>query len=100
MMTFVGPLELDEKKIIRFDFSSEVAAGATLSSPAVEVSVYAGTDPSPTTTLSGTPSVSGKLVLQMMQPGLEGVTYRLRATALDSDGQKHGITGFVRVAAG
>jgi len=99
-MQTVGPLELGEIKDVRFDFSSEAASSTTLSSPSVTCVVLEGVDATPSAVLSGSPSVSGKEVVQRIQPGVAGCTYKLNAFVSDSSGLRHHIAAKVSVVAG
>lgn len=95
----LGPLETDEIKMLRFDFTSEAGPGATLSSPEVTCTTYEGVDPAPAVKI-GAPTVVGSEVHQKVQGTLAGVTYKVRATVSDSDGLRHGITGYLEVVSG
>lgn len=99
-MKNLGPLELDEIKALRFDFTSEVQAGVTLSTPSVTVEVLEGTDPAASSMLVGSPTVVGLEVVQKIQPGVAGCKYKFRALANDSTGLRHGISGELTVLPG
>lgn len=98
-MVELGPIEVGEVKAVRFDFSGE-AGTATLLSPVVSCTVLKGTDPNPDNVLVSIPTVDGMCVVQLIQPGVVGCTYRLRALVLDSAGLRHGITEQLRVVNG
>jgi hypothetical protein len=93
-----GPIELDEIKLVKFNFLDEAGEGAVLSSPSVVCTTHKGVDAGPAAVLVGVPTVVGSEVHQKIQPGIVGVTYKLRATVMDSAGLKHGMTGYVAVA--
>lgn len=97
----LGPLDLDEVKLLRFDFSSDSAVSATaiLSVPTVTVQTYRGSDATPNAIKDGAAVVSGLTVVQRVKPGLVGVIYKIRVTVLDNSGQVHGITGLLEVVA-
>jgi len=99
-MKNLGPLELDEIKALRFDFTSEVQAGVTLSLPTVTIEVLQGTDPAAASMLLDAPLVVGLEVVQKVQPGVAGCKYKVRATATDSTGLRHGISGELLVLPG
>jgi len=99
-MQTIGPLEVGEIKDVRFDFSTEAASSTTLSAPTVTCAVLDGTDASPSAVLSGSPTVSGKEVVQRIQPGVVGCTYKLNAFVSDSSGLRHHIAAKVSVVAG
>jgi len=99
-MQTIGPLEVGEIKEVRFDFSTEAASATTLSAPTVTCVVLDGVDASPSAILSGSPTVSGKDVVQRIQPGVVGCTYKLHAFATDSSGLRHHIAAKMSVVAG
>jgi hypothetical protein len=99
-ITTIGPLEVDEVKIVRFDFSTEAEEAAGITTPVVTCVLLDGTDASPSAVMFGAPSVNGKFVIQIVKPGVVGCFYKLRATCLDSDGAKHGMTAHLRVVPG
>jgi hypothetical protein len=86
-----GPIEVGEIKAVRFDFSTETAA--VLSAPTVSVTVLSGTDPSPSSVLSGPATIVGLEIVQKITALVGGVTYRIRAEANDADGLHHGVSG-------
>lgn len=63
------------------DFVDLVPAGDSISSQSVSVSVYSGTDASPSALLSGSASASGTIVTQKFTGGTEGVMYKVLWTA-------------------
>lgn len=97
MATLVGPLELDELKVIRFDFTSEVEDTTTIGTPVVTCVLLDGVDATPANVLIGTPLINGFFATQQVRPGVAGCLYKLRATVLDGDGNKHGITCHLKV---
>jgi hypothetical protein len=100
MNNVVGPIEVGEVKVVQFDFSTEAADNATLITPSVTCVVVEGTDPNPSAVLSGTPSVIGLVVTQLVRPGVVGCKYKLRAYASEASGTRHGITAYMKVANG
>lgn len=99
-MQIIGPLEAGEIKEVRFGFSTEAASGTTLVSPTVTCAVLSGTDAAPSAVLVGSPTVSGKEVVQRIQPGVVGCTYKLSAFVSDSTGLRHHIAAKVSVITG
>lgn len=100
-MTVIGPLEMDEVKAVRFDFSKEVSTGATLQgTPTVTVSVVSGVDNNPSAVLFSPAVVSGREVVQVVHPGVVGCKYKLRATVGDSTGLTHGMSAYLQVVNG
>lgn len=64
--------------LVEFDFSADATIVTT---PVVTITVAAGTDPDPSLMLVGAPTVSGAIVLQRIQGGLNGVDYALQCVA-------------------
>lgn len=99
-MSTVGPIEIGEIKSVKFDFSSEAAAGVTLSLPDVDCVVWEGVDPAAASMLVGASLVSGMTVVQVVQPGVVGCKYKLTALVTDSSGLRHKISTLLEVVAG
>jgi hypothetical protein len=87
----IGPLDAEEDKIVRFDFSKESAAAATLNTALVEVSMKYGADSTPDQLLVGLAVIVGKDVVQQVRGAGRTVnaTYHLRCRVTDSDGYTH-----------
>jgi len=75
-----------ESKPLAFDYVGVLATGETLSTSSVSVIVMNGTDASPSSILSGSSTIVGTKVLQRVQNGVNGVTYRLVCTVTTSAG--------------
>lgn len=82
----IQPIELpgkyvDERVVISCDFAKRIntvlGVGLASGTASVTASVLTGTDPSPSSILSGSPSISGTKVLQFVIGGVSGVTYKL-----------------------
>lgn len=102
-MNPIGPLEVGEIKALRFDFSTEAAEAVTLSAPIagdVTCVVLDGVDANPGSVLVGLPVVDGKFLVQRVQPGVVGVTYKVNAFATDSSGLRHHIAAKFSVVPG
>lgn len=80
-----------------FDFSSLLATGQTISSATAVASVWAGVDANPSAILSGLPTVSGLVVSQKLTGGVAGVIYKLRVSAVASDGSTQVLVGYLAV---
>ena len=93
-----GPIEVDEIKAVRFDFSTETQT--PLLDPVVEVSLLVGVDPDPDLVLVGPPAIVGFEVVQKIRPGVVGCEYKLRCVADSSDGLRHALSGKFRVVPG
>lgn len=90
----------DTTRLMAVDFADDMPDGATISSASVTVSVEHGTDASPDSMRSGSYSISGTQVRQMVTGGVHGVTYLFEFTATLSDGQVLQETVKLRVAEG
>lgn len=78
----LDPKDLAENDVVTFDFSGMTEVGETLdSTPSVVCEVYTGTDPSPSSVLSGLPQVAGLTVLQKITGGVLGAQYHLRCVS-------------------
>ena len=80
----IPPLHKGETKKIQFDFTSDLSVGETVVVGSCAVSVYSGTDASPSSIVSGAASVSGNIVTQGITSvgaaGVLGVIYELLCT--------------------
>lgn len=79
-----------------FDFISKLQAGETITSvTAVQVSVYSGADPSPSSILSGSATISRSIVYQGFTGGVVGNTYSLICTVATSLGRSVQLSSYV-----
>lgn len=78
---------LGETKTYVFDFTSQLAAGETVSTGVVTATVYSGTDSSPSSIVSGSATVATPRVSQAITAGTLGVTYFVICTATTSASQ-------------
>lgn len=91
------PANPTETEIYSLDFVNELADLETLSSiSAVTLTVFQGTDATPSSHLSGSASISGTTVSQRLATLTSGVTYTLAITVITS--LSNTITLFSRVA--
>ena len=81
-----------------FSFATDLAVGETISSASVAATVYSGTDASPSAIISGSASISGGEVTQIIIDGTEGVTYTLTCTVTTSLSETLTRTGYLVVA--
>jgi hypothetical protein len=81
------------------DFSSYMGAGETISNAAANCAVWSGTDPTPSSVLSGAPAASGNAIKQLVAGGLTGVIYLVQIIATTSAGQILTIGGYLSVVA-
>lgn len=81
----------------KFDFSSLLAAGETISTKSVAASVYSGTDTAPSGVVSGSASSSGAVVSQLITlvGKTAGVVYELLCTITTSAGQTLKLSAFL-----
>lgn len=63
---------------VEFDFSADATA---VTAPSITISAASGTDADPSLMLVGAPTVSGAVVLQRIQGGINGVLYALQCLA-------------------
>lgn len=87
----------DEVWQLSVDFSKILASGETISSSTWSVTAYTGTDASPSSILSGIPSIVGTKSKHTVIDGLDGVVYRIKATAETSLGNTYVGIGFLPV---
>lgn len=113
---FKSKKDPQEKLVLTFDFSGELATGETLTgTPTVTYATVEGTDASPGDIANGagainasaiTPIVGpdiaiGKAFLQPVQGGLDGCVYSIQVLAATSNSNKVlAITGLLRVQEG
>lgn len=88
---------VDATRPLVFDFTSAVPTGVTIASATATVSVWSGTDSNPSAMLSGSPSVSGLQVTQVVTAGVNGVVYVIEVDATGSDGNIYPRSGFLAV---
>lgn len=77
-----------EIEVYEVSFQKRLGHGETLTSVNSECIVVTGNDPSASGMLVGAPSISGTLVRQVVQNGLDGVTYHIKFTVNTSTGRK------------
>ena len=87
----------DEVKRYEFDFLSAMAEGETLTFSTVACYIWSGTDASPSAMISGSSSISGSVVSQLIEGGIAGNIYVLVAGATTSGGQSLQLRGQVAV---
>lgn len=84
--------QIRETVRLSFDFLDLIRFGEVVSSPEVTVSVGSGVDDAPSDILSGSPSISGTTVYQLIRAGMAGVTYVLSCSVQGSGGAEYVIT--------
>lgn len=80
-----------------FDFAAGLALGETISTKVVTATVYSGTDASPSSVISGSPTSSGTTVTQKLTGGTLGVTYLIVCAITTSAGQTLRMSGYLVV---
>jgi len=78
---------------VTFNFEKLVT---TIDSATVTVSVRVGTDPSPIDLIFSSPITNGHYVQQLIQGGIDGVIYRIRAD-ITSGNEKYSLAGYLPV---
>lgn len=89
--------KLGESVILPFDFISKLSPGETLVSAVCSASVYTGVDPLPANLISGTATISGTIVNQLVTTGVLGVIYDVLARATTSLGQVLELSGYLAI---
>lgn len=95
-------VELPSKALLavqtyKFDFTSLLAVGETISTQVCTATVYSGTDASPSSIISGAASSSGAVVSQLITGGTLGVLYELRCVITTSAGQTLVLAGYLAI---
>jgi flagellar biosynthesis protein FliR len=94
----IPPKRLGETVVLNtFNFLSLLAVGETISSATVTATVYTGVDPSPSSMISGSATISGSIVSQKVAGGVLGVVYELLCSAVTSAGQTLLLAGYFAV---
>lgn len=97
MSITVFPPKQDSATIpLVFDFLSQLESTETISSHVCDCVVEVGTDANPENVLSGSTSVEGKQVTQLITGGVVGAIYRVSCDIVTSLGQH--LTMYGRVA--
>lgn len=95
-----APKDPYEIKLVRFEFSTEIEAGATITGIERSITTRVGSDPSPENVPLGAMVVDNENLfgLQLVQGGVDGCEYEIRALATDSNGLKHLVVATLPVA--
>ena len=76
----INPKYAAESRVEALDFSPLLATGQTVTAAAFTVTVYTGSDPSPSTVI-GTTTISSPIVSPILQNGIAGTIYSIRCDA-------------------
>ena len=85
LLPLKGPTEVVP---LSFDFTADIATGATVQVVSVTVAVVSGSDASPGNLLQGAAIATGATVTQWITGGVDGVRYKILCTVDASDGQR------------
>jgi len=94
LLPLKGPTEVVP---LSFDFTADIATGATVQVVSVTVAVVSGSDASPGNLLQGAAIATGATVVQWVKGGLSGVGYSVQCTVVASDGQTLVLTSRLNV---
>jgi len=76
-----------EKLKLTHDFQNNMASAEAISTATVTATVLSGEDASPNNIISGSASISGQKVTQLVISGTDGVTYLLKFKATTDQAQ-------------
>ena len=93
----LSPKKLGETVLVPMDFISRLGVGEIILTAAVTCSVYSGTDPSPSSMISGSATVNGTVVEQSVTGGVLGTIYELLYTVTTSANQILELSGYFTV---
>lgn len=79
------------------NFISSLQVAETITTASVSASVYSGNDPTPSAILSGSPTISGTTISQLVTGGVLGTIYELLYTANTSLAQSIQISAYLAV---
>lgn len=94
LLPLKGPAEVVP---LSFDFTADIATGATVAVISVTATVVSGADASPSNLLQGAAVVTGATVVQWIKAGVSGVSYAVQCLVSASDGQTLALTSRVDV---
>lgn len=98
---FAEPVDVVEDVVLAMDFANDrrLAAGETISSPVVTVTVDVGTDADVALLLTGSPALDGTRVLvrKARNKGVANCVYAIRFQVETSNGQRLILVGMLSV---
>jgi hypothetical protein len=96
--TTIFPTKLNSASIIlSFDMISMLEVGETISGATVDAAVASGIDASPSAVISGSATITGQIVTQLVTGGVIGVTYILSCVITTSLGATKIMRGYLAV---
>lgn len=81
-----------------FDFTSRLTSAETISTASTTATVYSGTDATPSAIVSGSASISGKVVSQTFTGGTTGNIYQVVCSITTSLGQTLKMIALLAIA--
>lgn len=84
-----SPKDPSTEEYFDFDYAGDrrMAAGETILSASISISVVSGRDPNANSMLSGSVVISGRLVRQLVVDGVVPTKYHLKCLVTTSNGQ-------------
>jgi len=92
-----NPKLVSDSVFYTFDFTSRLGTTETITSATVTATVYTGVDSSPSSIISGSASISGGIVTQLITAGVAGVIYEVKCAAVTSAGQTAQLSAYLAV---
>lgn len=89
MSALIGPIDLEEVKVVVLDFDGEMEPTETLSSVVVSCTLSKGVDANPEMVLVGLPQIVGRQALQRVRGRVVGCLYALRGKGTGDGGLVH-----------
>ena len=82
------PKAVAEDWVVTFDFVERLDSSETISTATYTATVFQGTDASPNDIISGSATISGTKVTQLIINGTDGVTYQIQCEITTSGSQR------------
>jgi hypothetical protein len=93
----IDPKKLGETVQLSPNFISSLQASETLSGAVCTATVFSGNDASPQAIISGSPTINGTIVNQLVTGGVLGCVYEFLCTVTTTLGQTLQMSGFLAV---
>lgn len=97
MVQYFSSKRVGETITLTFNFSRLLGTGETINSATWSIEVVDGVDASPSSMISGSESISGSKVSQLVTGGVHDVVYRMVCAVTTSTGQIIHGTGLLKV---